>query len=136
MEHTRFNVTFPTLKSYSCYFEQNSDWLNPIWTGIKNNNRLCIFFQHSERTDGYIARSVVDISLSLKSDENKISITIALRNNNLNNKAIELKSLEACKPINIHCMTIQFIHKIILIKQRQENIFSEVFIRVLFMVSS
>ena len=40
----------------------------------------------------YIARSIIDVALSLKSDENKMSVSIAPRNDNLNNKTSELKS--------------------------------------------
>ena len=96
---------------------QNSDWPNPIWTGIKNNNRLCIFFQDSEKTDSYIARSIIDVALSLKSEENKMSISIAPRNDNLNNKASELKNQEIWAPIDIHRIPIQFIYKIVDIEQ-------------------
>ena len=72
--------------------------------------------QDSEKKQSYTARSIIDVALSFKFEENKISISIAPRNDNLNNKAIELKSEEICVPIDIHRMPIQFIHKITLVK--------------------
>ena len=62
------------------------------------------FFQDSEKTDSYIARSIIDVAPSLKCEENKISISIALRKDTLNNKASELKNEEyAYRSIYIAC---------------------------------
>ena len=47
----------------------------------------------SERTASQIARSIIELALTLKSEYNKISISfIVPRNDNLNNKANEVKS--------------------------------------------
>ena len=72
------------------------------------------FFQDSEKTDSYIARSIIDVALSLKSKENKVSISIAPKNDNLSNKFSELKSEEICVAIDIDRMLIQLIQKITL----------------------
>ena len=61
-------------------------------------------------------RSIIDVALSLKSEENKFSISVAPANDNLNNKASELKSEETCVPIDRHRIPIQFVHKTTLIK--------------------
>ena len=60
------------------------------------------FFPRSEKSDSYIARSIIDLALSLKSEENKSSISIPPRNDNLNNKASELKIKEICLSIDIY----------------------------------
>ena len=61
---------------------------------------------------------IIDIVFSLKSEENKISIPLAPRKP-VNSKAKKF----ACPAIDRHCMSIQFIHKLTLIKQRQEIFF-------------
>ena len=46
---------------------------------------------NSERTSSQIARSIIELALSLKSKDNKISISIIVpRNDNLNSKAREV----------------------------------------------
>ena len=74
------------------------------------------FPQDSEKIDSYIARWIIDVALSLKSQESEISISIAPRNDYLNNKASEFKREEICVSIDIHRMSVQFIHKFTLIK--------------------
>ena len=59
-----------------------------------------------------MVRSIIDVAYSLKSEDNKISISIAPRNNNLNDKANELKNEEICVPIDISRIPTQFFHKI------------------------
>ena len=49
-------------------------------------------------------RSIIDLLLSLKSEE---AISVALRNDNLNNKTSELKNKQICLPIDIHHMSIE-----------------------------
>ena len=47
---------------------------------------------NSERTASQIARSIIELALSLKSKDNKISVSLFVpRNDNLNNKASEVK---------------------------------------------
>ena len=57
------------------------------------------FPQDSEKTDSYIA------ALSSKYEKNRISISIAPRNNNLNNKACDLCE-EICVHVDINRMPI------------------------------
>ena len=46
----------------------------------------------SERTASQIARSIIELALTLKSQDNKILISLIVpRNDNLNNKANEIK---------------------------------------------
>ena len=63
---------------------------------------IIVFFQDPEKTYSFIARSIIDVALSLKSEENKISISMAPRNDNLNNKANELKSKEYADRYTLH----------------------------------
>ena len=59
---------------------------------------------NSERTASQIARSIIELALSLKSKDNKISISLTVRrNNNLNNKASEVNSglVHMCAERNI-----------------------------------
>ena len=47
----------------------------------------------SERTAGQIARSIIELALTLKSEDNKISISLIVpRNDNLSNKVNEVNS--------------------------------------------
>ena len=47
----------------------------------------------SERTASQIARSIIELALTLKSEDNKISISLIVpRSDNLNNKANEVNS--------------------------------------------
>ena len=50
------------------------------------------FFPRFWETDSHIVKSTLDVALSLKSEENKISISRAPRNHNLNNKAEQMKN--------------------------------------------
>ena len=58
----------------------------------------------SEKTTIQIARSIIEIALTLKSQDNKISISVVLRrNDNLNNKSNEINShlIHMCAERNI-----------------------------------
>ena len=58
----------------------------------------------SERTASQIARSIIELALTLKSEDNKISISLIVpRNDNLNNKANEVNSrlIHMCAERNI-----------------------------------
>ena len=49
---------------------------------------------NSERTSSQISRQIIDLALSLKSDKNKISISLLTpRSDKLNNKASEVNNL-------------------------------------------
>ena len=59
---------------------------------------------NSERTASHIGRSIIELALSLKSKDNKISISLIVpRNDNLNNKASEVncRLVHMCAERNI-----------------------------------
>ena len=59
---------------------------------------------NSERTASQIARSIIELALSLKSKDNKISVSLIVpRNDNLNNKASEVncRLVHMCAERNI-----------------------------------
>ena len=57
---------------------------------------------NSERTASQIARSIIELALSLKSKDNKISVSLIVpRNDNFNNKASEV---HMCAERNIPCI--------------------------------
>ena len=74
----------------------------------------------SERTASQIARSIIELALTLKSEDNKILISLIVpRNDNLDNKANEVKSrlIYMCAERNIPYMDlIRFSQKITLMK--------------------
>ena len=61
----------------------------------------------SERTASQIARSIMELALTLKFEDNKISVSLIVpRNDNLNNKANEVNSrlIHMCAERNIPCI--------------------------------